>query len=93
VFAALDETLAAWLKRHGLFLKTEYRDRPVRAVTVVDDAGDTYSIWFAPHAGATEIRAQFWPRKRADRRTWSGMYSDEALWAGLEDAYNAVLSG
>lgn len=91
-YGSIDAALPAWLKRHGLIVKTEYRGHPVRAVTVVDDAGETYSIWFTPIGGDTQIRAQYWPRKRAARRSWSGIYPDAALAAGLEDASYAVLS-
>ena len=89
---SIDAALPPWLARHGLSLETVYRDHPIRSVTLVDDAGEIYTIWFMPGAGETEIRAQYRPRKHADRRSWSGVYSDSALAAGLEDAYDAVLS-
>ena len=88
----IDAVLPAWLQRHGLFVATEYRDDPVRAVSVVDDAGDTYQIWFVPGEGRVLMRAEYRPRKRADRRTWSAVYSDESLAPGLEDAYEVVVS-
>ena len=43
-YAALDEILAPWLKRHGLNVFTLYCEDEVRSIDVIDDAGDRYQI-------------------------------------------------
>lgn len=67
-YADLDPALYRWAERHGLHVRTRDREWEVRAVTIVDDAGDTYGLSVVPlEDGRIRITAGL--RERAQRRT------------------------
>jgi hypothetical protein len=47
-YAKIDPILAEWAKDHGLHIFTQYKDEEVRAIDVVDDAGNIYGVYVAP---------------------------------------------
>jgi len=43
-FSKIDPILFPWAKTHGLHIYTQCRDDEIRAIDVVDDVGDSYSL-------------------------------------------------
>jgi hypothetical protein len=43
-FSQIDPILFPWAKTHGLHIYTECRDDEIRAIDIVDDVGDSYSL-------------------------------------------------
>ena len=44
-FEQIDKVLVDWLPKYGLTVYREYKDEPVRTISVVDNSGDSYSLW------------------------------------------------
>ncbi len=48
-YAALDFALQPWAQRHGLYIVTQsHYETEVRAITIVDDSGDSYGMNLSP---------------------------------------------
>jgi len=49
-YMQIDPILFPWAKTHGLHIYTECRDDEIRAIDIVDDVGDSYSLGIgSPH--------------------------------------------
>jgi predicted RNA-binding protein len=48
MYEEIDKILLPWLKKYGLHVYTKYRDDEVRAIDVVDDAGEVYGMSVSP---------------------------------------------
>lgn len=46
LYAQIDLVLVPWVKTHGLIIGKEFKGEEVRTVAIVDDAGDSYVMWF-----------------------------------------------
>ncbi len=47
-YAALDPALQPWAQRHGLYILQSHCETEIRAITIVDDSGDTYGMNLSP---------------------------------------------
>ena len=65
-YSDLDPALYAWAARHGLHVFTKDRDYDTRSVLIVDDVGDTYSLFAAP-TGADRVGVSVYVRGRSER--------------------------
>ena len=92
-YSDLDPALRDWSERHGLHVFTRHRDDETRAVMIVDDAGDAYSLVAAP-AGDGLVGVGVAVGSRAGRRVTreeraSLRYHEEVPLAGLGAALEA----
>ncbi len=91
-YAAVDEILAPWLKRHGLHVFTLYRDAEVRSIDIVDDAGDRYQIAISEPDESERVRV-FSGNLKSKRQRKSREYESTMpdLERVLEEAYAQVM--
>jgi hypothetical protein len=86
-YSDLDPPLAGWARRHGLFVSTRHRDDDVRAVLIVDDAGDEYQLWLTPPNAARQLEVHL-ARKTGPSVAFHT--SVDHLHVALDDAYRTI---
>jgi hypothetical protein len=90
-YAEVDKILLPWLKRYGLHVYTWHREDEVRAIDVVDDAGDRYQIAISPPDEFEMVRVFAGNyerlRKRKSKEYQSTLSDLERM---LEEAYSQI---
>ena len=91
-YAAVDEILAPWLKRHGLHVFTLYREDEVRSIDVVDGAGDRYQIAISEPDESERVKV-FAGNLKSKRKRKSKEYESPLsdLERVLEEAYSQIM--
>ena len=91
-YAAIDKILTPWLKRHGLYVFTLYREDEVRIIDVVDDAGDRYQISISEPDESERVRI-FAGNLKSKRKRKSREYEStlSELERVLEEAYFQIM--
>lgn len=91
-YAAVDKILMPWLKRHGLHVSKLHREDEVRAIEVVDDAGDRYQIWISPPDESERVRIFAGNLKSKRKRKSSECESSLSdLERALEESYSQIM--
>jgi hypothetical protein len=90
-YEQIDPILKPWAVRHGLSVMTESRDWEVRAIQIVDDAGDSYDLWVDPLKNDGTLCVSVTERGRPrHRQTFATSIAE--LGATLDSAYAAAQS-
>jgi hypothetical protein len=91
-YAEVDKILLPWLKRYGLHVFTMHREDEVRAIYVVDDAGESYQIWISPPDESQRVRV-FAGNNKSRRKKKSKEYETilSDLERTLEVAYSQIM--
>jgi hypothetical protein len=89
MYEKIDKVLLPWLKKYGLHVFTKCRDEECRAIYIVDDSGETYSVSISPSNGQTnKIYIHFGIRRKKKSESKSEVF--ETTLSNLETTLEAT---
>lgn len=91
-YDAIDKILTPWLKRYGLHVFTMHHEEEVRAIDIVDDAGDRYQVAISAPDKSGKIRVfagNLKSRRKRKSTEYESTLSD--LERVLEEAYSQIM--
>lgn len=86
----IDKVLDDWLPKYGLTVYKEYKDEPVRAISVVDDTGDRSCIWLTSDANNKIKVSAHDPTQGKKGQSWQTTTDKNNLTETLDKAYMQI---